>query len=386
MVLAVEDLRISSGAEVESVSSSKNKSRGKVLVAMSGGVDSSVAAALLLEQGYEVIGATMQVWDYTESCDLEEGYGTCCSSIDVDDARTVADRLGIPYYVLNCEAKFKEAVIDPFLKSYLKGQTPLPCVDCNTYLKFDHLIKKMKELDCQYLATGHYASVRKDEDSNSSIYTSADDWKDQTYFLFTIDPTIIPYLIFPLEGMTKPEVRAYAAKKGLSVAKKKDSTGICFVGSQGYGRFIESQVPAEVLQTKAGWLQRYPSGERMATHQGIHHFTIGQSKGFGMTHHEKLFVIKIDPETNTVWVGDEQYLYSQNVNVVDPRFISKFSDGEIYQVKIRYQQKGNPARVFRTKEGGLKVEFLEKQRAVTPGQAAVIYDQKRVVGGGWISL
>ncbi len=363
----------------------KPKSKGRVLVAMSGGVDSSVAAALLLDQGYEVIGATMQVWDYS-TCELEEGHGTCCSSIDVDDARAVADRLDIPYYVLNCEAKFKEAVIDPFLKSYLEGQTPLPCVNCNTYLKFDHLIQKMKELDCEYLATGHYASVRKDANQVSSIYTSADDWKDQTYFLFTIDPNIIPHLIFPLEGMTKPEVRAFAESKGLAVAKKKDSTGICFVGKQGYGKFIETQVSAEILQKRSGWLQRYPTGERMAPHAGIHHFTIGQSRGFGMTHHEKLFVIKIDAKTNTVWVGDEQYLYSQKVKVVDPKFISKFTDGEIYQVKIRYQQKGNPARVSWSEDGALKVEFLENQRAVTPGQAAVIYDQNRVVGGGWISL
>lgn len=352
---------------------------------MSGGVDSSVAAALLQDQGYEVIGATMQVWDYS-SCEISEGNGTCCSSIDVDDARAVADRLKIPYYVLNCEAKFKAAVIDPFLQSYLAGQTPLPCVNCNTYLKFDHLIRKMKELECDYLATGHYASVRPNEDGVPSIYTAVDDWKDQTYFLFTLDPEIVPFLKFPLADMTKPEVRAYAEKRGLAVAKKKDSTGICFVGSQGYGQFIESQISPAILESKKGWIQRFPGGERMAPHSGIHHFTIGQSRGLGMTHHEKLFVIKIDVETNTVWVGAEEHLFTHDVKVVDPRFISSFVDGKLYQVKIRYQQKGHAARVFHDDMGGLKITFLEKQRAVTPGQAAVIYDERRVVGGGWITL
>lgn len=359
-------------------------SKGKVLVAMSGGVDSSVAAALLKEQGYEVVGATMQVWDYS-SCDIVEGHGTCCSSIDVDDARSVADLLDIPFYVLNCEAKFRAAVIDPFLKAYLEGQTPLPCVNCNTYLKFDHLIKKMNELDCDYLATGHYAQIKEGPDGQSAIFTSTDDWKDQTYFLFTISPTVIPKLLFPIGGMTKPEVRAYAEAKGLSVARKKDSQGICFVGNQGYGKFIESQVEPQILISKKGSLKRYPTGEKMAEHRGIHLYTVGQSRGLEMDHHEKLFVIKIDAETNTVWVGDEEYLYSQETKVIEPKFLSDFEDGGLYQVKIRYQHKGALAKVFKT-ESGLMIEFLEKQRAITGGQAAVIYDEQRLVGGGWIQL
>jgi tRNA-specific 2-thiouridylase len=356
----------------------------RVLVAMSGGVDSSVAASLLVEQGYDVVGATMQVWDYT-SCSVEEGNGTCCSSLDVDDARAVADLIGIPFYVLNCEAKFKAAVIDPFVQAYLHGQTPLPCVNCNTFLKFDHLIQKMKELDCDYLATGHYAQVKNDEQGRPAIYTSSDDWKDQTYFLFTLDPEIVPHLLFPIGGMKKPMVRAYAEEKGLLVAKKKDSTGICFVGSQGYDKFIETQVPASELKKKAGVIRRYPNEEVLGRHEGIHHYTYGQSRGLGLSHHEKLFVLKIDPATNTVWVGDEEYLYSQKALMVDPHWLSDWDPDQLYQVKIRYQHKGSDAKLKKV-EGGYELEFVEKQRAITPGQAAVLYQGQKLVGGGWIKV
>jgi tRNA-specific 2-thiouridylase len=356
----------------------------RVLVAMSGGVDSSVAAALLVDQGYDVIGATMQVWDYSE-CDITNGAGSCCSSLDVDDARSVADKLKIPFYVINCESKFKESVIDPFIQDYLKGKTPLPCVNCNTYLKFDHLVTKMVELDCDFLATGHYAQIVKDENGFSGIQTSADDWKDQTYFLFTIDPGLVSKLIFPVGHLKKTEVRKIAEEKKLVVARKKDSTGICFVGNKGYENFINDHVPQATLQQSKGVIKRYPSGEILGSHLGIHRFTIGQSKGMGMTYHEKLFVLKIDSTDNSVWVGEEKYLFASEVNVVQPRILSPLKNGETYEVKIRYSHKAAHAKLVLT-DSGFLLKFSEPQRAITPGQAAVIYKNNVLMGGGWITL
>ncbi len=380
--IGLESLK--SRTPVQPIHRNKSGQPARVLVAMSGGVDSSVAAALLKYQGYEVIGATMQVWDYSQ-CDIEEGFGTCCSSMDVDDARAVANKIGIPFYVLNCEAKFKSTVIDPFLKAYMEGQTPVPCVNCNTYLKFDHLIRKMQELDCDYLATGHYAQVLRDEEGSAKIYTSADDWKDQTYFLFTIDPGVVSKLMFPIGHLNKREVRAIAEELGLSVARKKDSTGICFVGDRGYSGFIEENVASDVLKMRQGKLRRFPGGEIMGEHEGIHKYTIGQSKGLGLTFHEKLFVIKIDRDDNSVWIGDEKYLYSRTAHVIEPHWLSRFESGEMVRVKIRYQHGGALANIF-SDEKGLRLEFQEPQRAITPGQAAVFYRENELIGGGWINL
>lgn len=356
----------------------------KVLVAMSGGVDSSVAAALLVEQGFDVIGCTMQVWDYTQnqSCSTDqEGNGTCCSSTDVDDARSVADKLEIPFYVLNCESEFQSKVIDPFVESYLQGETPIPCVNCNTYLKFDHLIKKMKILGCDYLATGHYAQMVENE-GRKSIKTSADDWKDQTYFLFTLDPSVLEFLLFPVGNMEKPLVRAYAEKHDLVVAKKKDSTGICFIGNGKYSQFIESRV-AEDLLVK-GQLLKYPTGEVLGDHHGLHYFTYGQRKGLGISYAVPLYVKKIDYETQNVWLAEEKDLYESEMRIKNFNALSVFENDETLKVKIRFQHRGAQAKVHKNEDGTLTVKFLEPQRSITPGQAAVFYRDRELLGGGWI--
>lgn len=356
--------------------------KGRVLVAMSGGVDSSVAAALLKEQGYDVIGVTMQVWDYSsDSCSIEEGNGTCCSSIDVDDARAVADVLDIPFYVINCEAKFRSTVIDNFVSEYLQGKTPIPCVNCNTFLKFDHLVQKMKELNCDYLATGHYAQLQYDENGHPMIITSSDDWKDQTYFLFTLKPELLSKLIFPVGSWVKSDLRAQAEKYGLPVARKKDSTGICFIGKEGYAGFIEREAPAGAI--KPGVLKRVGTNEVLGEHGGIHRFTIGQRKGLGVAVGEPLYVVKLDAD-GTVWLGEEKDLYTSRVEVRDLNWLSEVKDGEVVRAKVRYAHKGADAKVLYQPDGRVVLEFNEPQRAITSGQAAVFYRDKQLLGGGWI--
>lgn len=362
------------------------KKKPRVLVAMSGGVDSAVAAALLVDQGFDVIGATMQVWDYSKNKVEEDAdcdaHGTCCSSDDVDDARWVADQIGIPFYVLNCEDQFQAEVIDPFIESYLSGETPIPCVNCNTFLKFSHLIQKMKELDCDYLATGHYAKIVKNDDGEQLIQTSEDGHKDQTYFLFTLDKEVIPKILFPVGNMNKTEVRKIAVEKKLVVAKKKDSIGICFIGKGGYKEFFSDHVAPDLFSK--GEIVLYPESKVMGTHEGLHGFTLGQRKALGVSFSEPLFVKALDMENDRLVLCRESDLYADTVEVKECNFFTDVEKGQVYRVKLRYQHKGSQCRVEDITDSRVKLKFDTPQRAITPGQAAVFYKENNLVGGGWI--
>jgi tRNA-specific 2-thiouridylase len=249
-------------------------------------------------------------------------------------------------------------------------------------LKFDHLVQKMKELECDYIATGHYARIETGEDGEARLISSHDDWKDQTYFLFTLGRDILKKILFPIGDLKKPEVREIAMAKGLGVAKKKDSTGICFIGKGGYAQFIEERVAKDLL--KPGQIRLYPSGELLAHHEGIHHFTYGQRKGLGVATGQPLYVVRIDSGTNTVWLGSEEHLYSRNLTMKNANWLADVAEGDEFTVKIRFQHKGAKARVKRRRGDSLDLEFSEPQRAITPGQAAVFYRERRLIGGGWI--
>ncbi|HBF35783.1 MAG TPA: tRNA 2-thiouridine(34) synthase MnmA [Firmicutes bacterium] len=349
---------------------------------MSGGVDSSVAAALLLKQGYEVIGVTMQIWP----SDLpygEEVEGGCCSLGAVEDARAVAGKLGIPYYVLNFQAPFREKVIDYFVAEYLQGRTPNPCIVCNHSLKFDNLLEKSLSLGGDFIATGHY--VQKDQDLNTGrwlLRKGIDGTKDQSYVLYGLKQAQLARSLFPLGGYEKTAIRKIAAEIGLRVADKPDSQEICFIPDQDYGRFINEYSPGSV---KPGTIVD-PEGHVLGRHQGISNFTIGQRKGLGIATGTPLFVTEIRPETNEVVVGTKEGVFSKGLLASKINWIAfdTLNSPQEVEVKIRYSAK--PVLAIATPVGPdqVKIEFQNPQPAVTPGQAVVFYRSDLMLGGGTI--
>lgn len=353
-----------------------------VMLGMSGGVDSSVAAAVLQEKGYEVVGVTLQIWqDMSEERKKTEG--GCCSLSAVSDARRVADKLGIKYYVLNFKDIFHEKVIDYFNNEYLKGRTPNPCIACNRFVKFEAMLNKAVSMGMDYVATGHYARISYNGDTGRyQLEKSATAAKDQTYALYTLTQQQLSRILFPIGDYEKDKVRQMARDLELPVANKPDSQEICFVEDNDYGRYISENTDASV---EPGWfIDR--EGRKLGMHKGIIHYTVGQRKGLGISFGKPMFVVSINPDNNTVVLGDETEVFSHGLTASDTNFISIPLLREEMRVnaKIRYNAKEAPALISPLQDGRIKVMFDEPQRAITPGQSVVFYDGDVVVGGGVI--
>ncbi|MGF1502125.1 MAG: tRNA 2-thiouridine(34) synthase MnmA [Paracoccaceae bacterium] len=354
----------------------------RVVVAMSGGVDSSVVAAELASEGYDVVGITLQLYDHGAALAKK---GACCAGRDIHDARRVAERLGFPHYVLDYESRFRESVIDEFAEQYLAGATPIPCVRCNERVKFRDLLETARDLDADCLATGHYIQRREGPDG-AELHRAADPARDQSYFLFATTRDQLEYLRFPLGHLpSKDQTRALAAKHGLAVADKPDSQDICFVPSGNYAAVIEKLRPGAA---EPGAI-RHVDGRILGEHRGIIHYTVGQRRGLGIGGGEPLFVVRLDPERREVVVGPRSALAAHRVPVRDVNWIGPGtlddSSREI-AVKVRSTRPPMPARIRGTAMGA-EVELATPEEGVAPGQACVFYEPEgsRVLGGGWIT-
>lgn len=355
----------------------------KAMIAMSGGVDSSVAALLVKQAGYDCMGVTLRLYDNEDAGISKEK--TCCSLDDVNDARSVAGRLDMPFYVFNFTEHFRSEVMNRFVAAYERGETPNPCIDCNRYVKFGKLMHRAKEIGCDYVATGHYAQVEFDSDSGRWLLKKGlDETKDQSYVLYSLTQEELAHLLLPLGGLTKEQARKIAEENGFVNAKKRDSQDICFVPDGDYAAFIERYAdrkfaPGEFVGT---------NGEHYGTHKGIIHYTVGQRKGLGLSFPQPMYVCKLDTENNEVVLGKHEELFSREVTVRDINLISveKIDEPMRVKAKVRYRHAEQPATVIQTGDDELKVIFDEPQRAITKGQALVMYNGDVVVGGGVITL
>jgi len=344
---------------------------------MSGGVDSSVAAALLAEQGRDVIGLSMQLYDQSG----QQSFGSCCTLDDLHDARRVASRLGFPHYILNFERQFADSVIANFVTEYTSGRTPIPCAHCNSDLKFSTLLERARGLGAEQVATGHYARVERTPGGRWLLKRSVDADKDQSYFLFSLKQEQLACALFPVGSLTKPAVRAEARRLGLNVADKADSQEICFVPDGDYATFVESRAPS----VRAGSVVDL-QGQHLATHAGVHKFTVGQRKGLGVSAPAPLYVLKIDADSGEVTVGPRSALDRASCTASGVNWIARDAPDEWVPASVQIRHRHRPAagRVRAIDDTRAEFEFDEPQPAVTPGQAAVFYDNDVALGGGWI--
>lgn len=354
----------------------------RVMVAMSGGVDSSVAAAMMVEAGHEVVGLTMKLRDATAAEQARRG-GSCCSPDDLLDARQVCDVLGIAHYVVDYREVFRRQVMEPFAEDYLAGRTPNPCVRCNDHVKFAPLLERAKALGCDQLVTGHYARV-VEQAGRHELHQALDAEKDQSYFLFGVPGEALAMTHFPLGGLSKTEVRARGKAMGLPTWDKADSEDICFVPEGQYAPVVERLVGAERIPSAGPIVDE--AGEVLGTHAGVHRYTVGQRKGLGVGGGERLYVLSVDGPTRTVVVGPGDHLLSAELVARRLRWVAGEPPASHFEAtaRIRYRHSGAEAEVSVTTEDFMQIRFAQPQRAVAPGQAVVLYQGSRVLGGGWI--